>query len=129
MFEKLSDSEKVLAFIEVANEHDIKFDEQLLDSYIYLLKVNCNIPFGYSFVFHPLPYSNELRQDLMGLKMAGYAVSGSILVTDKGKKWIQYRQTIIPDFKGLIERIGEFVSGGLLDPKGLADAVYARITV
>ena len=66
-----TDSERLLAFLEIADNLGVKVEEELLDTYIYLLKVK-GIPFNYTFIFQPLPYSKDLRNDLLGLKLAGY---------------------------------------------------------
>jgi len=122
---ELTDPEKLLAIFEVACEREIPIEERYVDSYVYLLKVK-GLPFKYSFVFHPLPYSNELRRDLLGLRMAGYLTTESIVITPKGREFV--RQTILPEFRELFDRIREYLAEfRLLDRRGLFEAVYARI--
>jgi uncharacterized protein YwgA len=131
MTEEVSDSEKILGLIVEAELDGITIDEQYLDSYVYLMRERQNIPFGYTFIFHPLPYSDQLREDVVGLKMAGYIISGSIKSTQKGKKYVDDKQAVLSEFKELLEKIkiflSEFSSSKYFDRRSIFNAVYARI--
>lgn len=122
---ELTDPERLLAMFEVASNVGIPIDESNVESYVYLLKVN-DIPFTYSFVFHPLPHSAELRRDILGLRMAGYIRGASLVITRKGSKFV--KQVILPEFEELLDRIRKYLKEfRLMDRTGLFEAVYARI--
>jgi len=122
---ELTDPERILAMFEAASNLGVVIEESNIDSYVYLLKVK-EIPFKYSFVFHPLPYSAELRRDILGLRMAGYIASASLIITPKGSEFV--RQTILPEFEELLDTIGRYLEEfRLMDRTGLFEAVYARV--
>jgi uncharacterized protein YwgA len=122
---ELTDPERLLIMFDAASEKNISLDDELIDSYVYLLKIR-DIPFRYSFIFHPLPYSDELRRDIFGLTMAGYLEIGSIKITQKGKDFVT--TNIMPKFKDVYERIKEYLPEfRRYSRTALFDAVYARI--
>ena len=121
----LTDPGKLLIMFDVALERNILIDDNNVDSYVYLLRAN-GVQFGYSFVFHPLPYSEDLRRDLTGLQMAGYLARASITITPKGRGYV--RQSILPEYDELLDRIRRYLQDfSLLDRTELFKAVYARI--
>jgi uncharacterized protein YwgA len=123
-----SDAEGLLAFFEAAHNEQFIVEEQYVDSYIYILKEK-GLPFSYSFVFQPMPYSKELREDLLGLRMSGYLTEKSIEITDKGMKWVRGRQAVISEFRDLLEKIVEYIKifRSYYGRKEILDAVYAWI--
>jgi hypothetical protein len=126
--EGFSDAGGLLAFFEVADSEKFPIEDQYVDTYIFFLKVR-DIPFSYTFVFQPLPYSKELREDLLGLRMAGYLTEGSIKISDKGKAWVKGRQSIVSEFRDLLEAIIECIKEfrTYYGRKDFLDAVYVRI--
>lgn len=123
-----SDIEGVLAFFGAADEVNLEIEEHYIDSYIYLLKEK-GIPFSYTFVHQPVPYSKALREDLWGLRIAGYITDRSIGITNKGKEWVKGRQMIISDFRELLTKIIEYATEfrSYYGKKALLDAIYARV--
>lgn len=123
---ELADPEKLLAMFEAAQEKGIEIERENIDTYVYLLKAR-DIPFSYSFVFHPLPHSDELREDVFGLIKAGYLTSSqSIRITSMGISFVQ--EIVLPHLGDMYRRIGEYLVEFIgLDRYSLSEAVYARI--
>jgi len=123
---ELADPEKLLAMFEAAQKKGIEIERENIDTYVYLLKAR-DIPFSYHFVFHPLPHSDELREDIFGLIKAGYLTSSqSIRITSMGISFVQ--EIVLPNLGDMYRRIGEYLVEFIgLDRYSLSEAVYARI--
>jgi len=86
----LHESEKVLLLAQEVKRRDVEFDEENASSLVFLLKQEGQVPFHYRFTFNPLPYSEELLDDLATLHEAGYlGVLSPIALQDKGSQWIK----------------------------------------
>jgi len=122
------EAEKLLLTIYNANRLKILLTTEEINSHIYLLRSHYEIPFYYTFRFNPLPYSEELVEDLESLRYGGNVSFGSpIIITDKGVERIERRKE---DLKSLSERIEKALtemSGW--DDKLLFQAIYNTITI
>lgn len=93
----IKDAVKLLLTLKVAKEKDVDVDEKALPSYIYLLKAKDIIPFGYTFRFEPLPYSEDMENEFDTLTRTGlisHFPSGSVAITFSG-------ETLLKATKGL----------------------------
>lgn len=124
VLQKLGDSEKILMMFEAAESIDLKIEDEYVSTYVYLLKQR-GLDFSYSFIFHPLPYSDRLDNDLLGLKMAGYLKSGSVIITTKGKNFVESIKTRFDNvYQEILQNTTTFET---LDRPSLFKAVYAII--
>lgn len=121
------DAEKLLLTLYKANKMGIPISTETINSYIYLLRNQYKIPFYYAFRFNPLPYSEELIDDLGGLRNGGNITYKSpIVVTDKGSKRIEKKMTNLEEIANNIEKALKEISGW--DNKLIFQAIYNTIT-
>lgn len=120
--------DKLLALVDVATKKGNGVEEELIDSYVFLLEKGHSINFGYQFEFAPMPYSSELRKTIFGLEYSGYLTAGSIVITKKGEKRVRDKQSSLPEFREIYDKIDEAytkISGW--NREQLYDAIYAKI--
>ena len=120
--------DKLLALVEVATRESGGVDEELLDSYVFLLERGHKIDFGYNFDFAPMPYSQDLRETLFGLEYSGYLAAGSIKITLKGEERVRERQSSLPEFREIYDRIDmAYAEISAMDREQLYDAIFAKL--
>ena len=101
----LLETEKVLVLVQETDQRQIQFDEEDASSLIFLLKQDLKVPFLYRFTFNPMPYSEELVDDIETLHQAGYLQTSSpVSLEDKGRQWIEQNQDRFQLFTNLLSR-------------------------
>jgi len=119
--------DKLLALVKIATKKSGGVDEELIDSYVFLLERGHNIDFGYTFDLAPMPYSQDLRETIFGLEYSGYLAAGSIKITPKGEARVD-RQSSLPEFRAIYEKITTaYDEISMMDREQLYDAIYAKV--
>lgn len=121
------EAEKLLLTLYSANKLGMPVSTETINPYVYLLRNTYKVPLYYSFRFNPLPYSDELMNDLESLKRGGnIEYKSPIVMTDKGIERIEARMSKLRDISGNIEEALKEMSKW--DDKSLFQAVYNTIT-
>lgn len=126
--EQILEAEKLLLTIYDANKLGIGLSTERINPYIYLLRSRYEVPFYYSFRFNPLPYSEELMEDLESLRNGGnISYDSPIVITDKGRERIECRKAILKALSDSIRKPLDEMSRW--DDKLLFQAIYNTITI
>jgi len=125
----LADSGKVLVMFTAASKGGMDLEEELVDTYVYLLNRERLLEFAYPFHFTPLPYSPLLRMDLEGLLQGGYLSRGSRLyISPFGIGWVNQEISDITDAEDILmtisKRLKVFTAWNWSQ---VFQAVYARL--
>ncbi len=127
--DRLGDPGGVLFTLAAAKEDGLEMEEDLFDSYVYLLRLDGVLNFKYSFRFQPLPVSDLLREDIYNLTQAGYLERASpIEITTVGMRWLR---GIIPwdAAQPLLRTVADsLASFSRYSRRELSKVVYARLT-
>lgn len=90
------DCEKLLFVIQTADVDQIPIDKTNIHPYFFLLKFEDTLKFQYRFSLKPLPYSDQLDDDIFDMVSIEYLRSQSpIHITGLGEEWVQ--QYLQPD--------------------------------
>jgi uncharacterized protein YwgA len=101
----LLETEKVLVLAQETGRRRIQFDEEDANSFVFLLKQDFEVPFLYRFTFNPMPYSEELIDDIETLSKAGYLQTSSpISLEEKGRRWIEQNQERFRPFTSILSK-------------------------
>ena len=121
------EAEKLLLMIYESDRLRAPICMEKVNPYVYLMRARYEVPLYYRFRFNPLPYSEELVDDLESLKIAGHITySSPIEITQKGVARIEKK---LIDFLHLSEAIGRALGEmSKWDDKLLFKAVYDTIT-
>jgi len=125
--EQVLEAEKLLLTVYEANKLRVPISTERINPYIYLLRNRYEIPFYYAFRFNPLPFSEELMDDLESLRNGGNVSYGSpIKITDKGTERIERRKANLKPLSDGIDKALDEMSRW--DDKLLFQAIYNTIT-
>ena len=104
-------------------------EEDLFETYVYLLRGDGVLNFTYSFRFQPLPVSDLLREDMYNLTQAGFLERGSpVEITPVGLGWLKKAiswDVAQPLLRRLAESLGSLAR---YSRRELSRLVYARLT-
>ena len=125
--EQVLEAEKLLFAIYEAHKLKIDICKEKINPYVYLMRNRYGVPLYYSFRFTPVPYSEELEDDLISLKTAGHiSFSSPITIADKGLERIKERIDQLSSLSKSIDKALEEMSGW--DNKLLFQEVYNTAT-
>jgi uncharacterized protein YwgA len=121
------EAEKLLFTFYEAEKLNITICTEKINPYVFLMCNRYKIPIYYPFRFNPVPYSEELVDDMESLKRAGHITySSPIAITQKGKARVEQR---LDDFLFLSENIEKTLKElSKWDDKLLFQAIYDTIT-
>lgn len=104
----LADSGKVLVMFTAASKGGMDLEEELVDTYVYLLNREQLLEFAYPFHFTPLPYSPLLRVDLEALLQGEYLSRGSRLyISPFGIDWVNQEVSDVTNVEGILMTISK----------------------
>jgi uncharacterized protein YwgA len=125
--DEILEAEKLLLAVYEASRLKIALCREKINPYVYMMRIHYSIPLYYPFRFNPLPYSEELEDDLESLKNAGHiCFSSPIEITEKGQERIRERMN---EFSSLSNEIGKALTEmSRWDDRLLFQAIYNTIT-
>jgi hypothetical protein len=107
-----------------------QINNDLINFYIFILRLKNIVPFNYEFRFDPYPYSEMLQEDIHGLLHAGYLEENSpIKLSAKGREFVNrnmHQESVEQIFMPVARELNSMAG---LDSVGLIHEVYKLLSI